>query len=80
MLRSIAVVIVVLGIRSSFALGIGAKLTMELSLEWWDFETSVNTYFLHCIAIAGMYIVLTYYTANVVTGKRRGAPLATSAA
>jgi len=76
-LRSIALALVVQGIRSSFALDMGAKVTMAITPEWWDFETSAATFFLHCIAVAGLYIVLTHYAANGVRRKRSGAHLVT---
>jgi uncharacterized membrane protein len=42
-------------------LGIGTKLTMQVSLDWWNFEASVATFFVHCVAIVGLYAVLTHY-------------------
>jgi hypothetical protein len=60
-LRAIAAAIAVHGVWSSFALGMGTKLTMQVSLDWWNFEESVFGFFVHCVAIAGLYIALTHY-------------------
>jgi hypothetical protein len=60
-LRLIAVVIAIHGVWSSFELGLGTKLAMRVTLDWWNFEESVVGFFIHCIAIAGLYIFLTYY-------------------
>ena len=60
-LRALAAVIAIHGIWSSFALGIGTKLSMQVTLDWWNFEESVAGFFLHWLAIAGLFIALTYY-------------------
>lgn len=60
-LRTIAIVIAIHGVWSSFALGLGTKLAMQVTLDWWNFEGSVAGFFIHCLAIAGLYMVLTYY-------------------
>lgn len=49
------------GVWSSFVLGMGTKLTMQVSLDWWNFEESAAAFFVHCVAIAGLYIALTHY-------------------
>ncbi|MQB41792.1 DUF4405 domain-containing protein [Rhizobium sp. ICMP 5592] len=60
-LRAIAIVIAIHGVWSSFELGLGTKLAMHVTLDWWNFEESVAGFFIHCIAIAGLYMFLTYY-------------------
>lgn len=70
-LRLIAVAIAVHGVWSSFALGLGAKLSMQMTLDWWNFEESVVGFFIHCIAIAGLYIFLTYYAMKWRQGHKR---------
>jgi hypothetical protein len=60
-LRLIAVVIAIHGVWSSFELGLGTKLAMRVTLDWWNFEESVVGFFIDCIAIAGLYMFLTYY-------------------
>ena len=42
-----------------------------MTLDWWNFEEAVAGFFVHCIAIAGLYIVLTYYAMNLIQRRRR---------
>ena len=70
-LRTVAIAIAALGIWSSFELGLGGKLLMQVSLDWWNFEESVAGFFAHCIAIAGLYITLTYYTMKWLQKRKR---------
>lgn len=72
-LRTIAVVIALYGVWSSFELAIGTKLSMQMTLDWWNFEESVAGFFVHCLAIAGLYICLTYYTVKWLQRRKRGA-------
>lgn len=61
LLRLTALFIAAGGVASSFDLAVGTKLTMQMTLDWWNFEESVAGFFIRCVAIAGLYIVLTYY-------------------
>jgi hypothetical protein len=71
-LRLITAAIAIHGVWSSFALSLGTKLAMQTTLDWWNFEESVAGFFIHCIAIAGLYIALTYYPMSwIQTWKRR---------
>jgi Na+/proline symporter len=70
-LRTVTMTIAALGVWSSFALGLGGKLSMQVSLDWWNFEESVAGFFAHCIAIAGLYIILTYYTMKWLQKRKR---------
>lgn len=71
-LRVLAVAIAGYGLQSAFAMEVGSKLTLQMSLEWWDFEASTAGFFLHWIAIVGLYIFLTHYTlAGMQTLQRR---------
>jgi hypothetical protein len=47
------------GVWSSFELGVGTKLAMQVTLDWWNFEESVLGFFVHCIAITGLYMSVT---------------------
>lgn len=60
-LRAVATVIAVHGVWSAFELGLGTKLSMQTSLDWWNFEESVAGFFIHCAAVAGLAISVTYY-------------------
>lgn len=69
-LRAIAVLIAVHGVWSSFELAIGTKLAMQMTLDWWNFEESAAGFFIHCIAIAGLYMFLTYYAMKWIQGRK----------
>lgn len=60
-LRLAAMTLAILGIRSSFVLDIGSKLFLRPTPDWWDFEASTVGFFLHCLAIAGLYAVVSHY-------------------
>ena len=79
-LRTIAVAIAILGLWSSFELGLGSKLTMQMTLDWWNFEESVIGFFAHCVAIAGLYIFLTYYALLWLQRRKRRAALSAAVA
>lgn len=72
-LRVAAAAISALGIWSSFRLGLGGKLSMQMTLDWWNFEESVAGFFVHCIAIVGFCIALTYYVTKGLQKRRRKA-------
>lgn len=70
LLRAGALAIAAHGVWSSLQLGLGGKLTLQLSLDWWNFEQSVAGFFVHCLAIAGLYGVLTYYVVRWLPSRR----------
>lgn len=77
-LRVSAILIAIHGIWSSFELAMGAKLTMQMTLDWWNFEESVAGFFIHCVAIAGLYLFLSYYAMKwLQKSKRRAGSAAT---
>ncbi len=63
-LRIIAAAIAILGAWRSFQLGIGGKLSMQMTLDWWNFEESVAGFFIHCAAVVGLVMVVIYYGFN----------------
>lgn len=65
-LRAAAAAVAMHGVWSAFALSLGTKLSMQVSLDWWNFEEAVFGFFVHCVAIVGLCIVLTYYGWRVV--------------
>ncbi len=77
-LRVIAVAIALYGVYSSFELAIGTKLSMQMTLDWWNFEEAVAGFFIHCIAIAGLYMCLTYYTMKWARKSKRSSVAAVS--
>jgi hypothetical protein len=60
-LRIATALVVTYGLWSSRAQALGTKLSMQMTLDWWNFEDSVAGFFLHWLAIAGLFITLTYY-------------------
>jgi hypothetical protein len=70
-LRVIAILVATHGVWSSFELAIATKLAMQMTLDWWNFEESVAGFFIHCIAVAGLYMFLTYHAMNWVQGRKR---------
>lgn len=60
-LRTIALGIAMQGLVSAQALNLRDKLLFQMSLDWWDFGTSVAGFFWHCLAFAGLCISITYY-------------------
>ncbi|WP_417842066.1 DUF4405 domain-containing protein [Terasakiella sp.] len=61
-LRAIAAGIALYGAWvSSSALDLGYRLSMTMTLDWWNFEESAIGFFIHAVAIMGLYIFATHY-------------------
>ncbi|RYE88656.1 MAG: DUF4405 domain-containing protein [Hyphomicrobiales bacterium] len=69
-LRFVALGIALHGVWSCTILGLGGKLSMQMTLDWWNFEESVAGFFAHCAAIAGLVMVVTYYGLKLVQRAR----------
>jgi hypothetical protein len=65
-LRVAAAAIAVYGLQSSFVMGVGTKLSLQMSLDGWDFETSAFGFFLNWAAIAGLYIFVAHYAFGAI--------------
>jgi Domain of unknown function (DUF4405) len=61
-LRTIAMGFAAFGAYSCLELDIGSKLLMQMSLLPWDFETAAPTFFVHHIAIVGLYASFAHYS------------------
>lgn len=72
-LRLIAAAIAVHGLRSSFVMGAGTKLALQMSLDGWDFEASAVGFFLNWASIAGLYIFVTHYALMRIQKMKRKA-------
>jgi hypothetical protein len=70
-LRLMTAAIAIHGVWSSMQLGLGTKLSMQMSLDWWNFEESVAGFFIHCIAVAGLFIAVTYYAMKLLPQRAR---------
>ncbi len=60
-LRVAAASIAAVGLQSSFVMEVGTKLTLQMSLEWWDFAQSTLGFFLRWLSIVGLYTAATHY-------------------
>ncbi|RJF86837.1 DUF4405 domain-containing protein [Oleomonas cavernae] len=77
-LRAVAAAIAACGVQSSFEMGVGAKLSLQLTLDWWDFEASTLGFFLRWLSIGGLYVFLAHYLVKWARkGKRPTAPVGT---
>lgn len=72
-LRLVALAVAIHGVWSAIELGLGAKLAMQVSLDWWNFEKSVAGFFVHCVAVAGLCIAVTHYALRWLPRRRRTA-------
>lgn len=70
-LRIAAIAIAACGIHSSFIMGIGSKLGAEVTIDFWDFEASTAGFFLHHMAIVGLYVLLAHYTGTWLRNRKR---------
>lgn len=60
------------GVYGSFRLGIGDRLLARISLDGWDFGAATLAFFLHHLAVVGLYAALAYLAFHrVYTGRRR---------
>lgn len=81
MLRTIALLVAVHGLWSVQALGLGDKLAMRMTLDWWNFEESVAGFFVHCGAVVGLIIVVTHASLELMrarSSRRLGRSLTTA--
>lgn len=60
-LRLIAGVLALYGLQSAVALGVGPKLTLQMRLEWWDFEVATAGFFLACLSFIALVAGLSHY-------------------
>ncbi|WP_159996364.1 DUF4405 domain-containing protein [Roseomonas sp. 18066] len=60
-LRLLAAAVAAQGVWSALVLGLAGRLSMQVSLDWWNFEESVAAFFLHCLAIMGLCVAVTHY-------------------
>lgn len=74
-LRVVAAAIAAHGVKSSFVMEVGTKLSLQMSLEWWDFGASVAGFFLHWVSIVGLYVFVTHYGLRWLQTRQRKAAL-----
>ena len=71
-LRTITLAGAAHGVWSAVERGVGTKLSMRMTLDWWNFEESVAGFFVHCIAVSGLCISVTYYATKLLGGSKAG--------
>lgn len=76
-LRLAAAAIAVYGLQSSFVMGVGTRLALQMSLDGWDFDTAAPAFFLNWASIAGLYIFVSHYAMLGVQRMQRKALLTT---
>lgn len=70
-LRVVAIALALCGLQSALTLDIASKLTLQMSLEWWDFETSTMGFFLAWISTIGLFAVLSHYSFKALLRLKR---------
>lgn len=69
-LRSLAALIAVQGVLASGEMGFGAKLSLTMALDMWDFTSRTPRFFLNYGAIIGLYAVIAH-TAMALLRRRK---------
>ena len=61
-LRTVTALILIWGIKSSFALDVGDKLTMRATFSFWPFEESKAGFFAAWLSVMGIYVSAAYFS------------------
>jgi hypothetical protein len=70
-LRVLAITIADCGVQSLLTIDVGSKLIMQMSFDFWDFQTATLAFFLHHIAIIGLCVFLTHYSLKLIRRRKR---------
>lgn len=70
LLRCTVFLLALHGAWSAWQIGLGAKLSMQMTLDWWDFGSSVLGFFVHCIAVSALVVSAAYYGGNIAKRRR----------
>nr|WP_236765674.1 DUF4405 domain-containing protein [Agrobacterium tumefaciens] len=76
-LRGLTFVIAAYGAYSLAAVNVGTKLTMTMTMEFWDFETQALAFFTHLTSILGLGVTSGHYLSRYL-GPRRPPTLTTN--
>jgi hypothetical protein len=71
-LRVVTTLILIYGVYASFDRGMGAKLFLGYSFDFWNSERPAVLFFSHNLAIMGVYACVTYYVLKWVAYRNRG--------
>lgn len=69
-LRLIAGSLALYGLQSAVALEIVPKLTLQMSLEWWDFEASSAGFFAGWLSIVALFAGIAHYSFTALQHRR----------
>ena len=72
-LRALALLLAAYGIYSLFAVNVGTKLTMQMTMEFWDFKREAMAFFLHHFAIIALGAAVAHYGLRLVQAAGRNA-------
>ena len=67
LLRLAAFGILVQSIWSAGALGLLSKVSMQMTLDWWNFDEGAAGFFVHCFAVIGGIISATHYGVKLIS-------------
>ncbi|UVK41704.1 DUF4405 domain-containing protein [Mesorhizobium sp. AR10] len=70
-LRGLATLIAAYGVHSLFAVNVGSKLFMQMTIEFWDFQTSTAAFFVHHVAIIGLCMFVAHYGLRLLQKPRQ---------
>jgi hypothetical protein len=63
-LRGLAICIAAYGVYSLAAVNVGAKLTMAMTMDFWDFESQALAFFIHVASILGLGATVGHYASK----------------
>lgn len=72
LLRLLAFAIAAYGVHSASVIGLGAKLTATVTMDYWDFTVATLPFFLHLGAIMGLCVLVSHYLATAIRYAKRG--------
>jgi hypothetical protein len=73
LLRAAAFAIAAYGIHSASVIGLGAKLTATVTIDYWDFTVATLPFFIHLGSIMGLCGLASHYLATAVRYAKRAA-------
>lgn len=78
-LRLLGFAIAAYGVHSASVIGLGAKLTATVTMDYWDFTVATLPFFIHLGSIMGLSVLVSHYLATAIRYVRRGRPKRNSA-
>ncbi len=73
-LRAVAIIIAAYGVRSLFAVNAGSKLSMQVPMDFGDFQVSTPAFLVHHVAIVGLGASIAHYAVQMVQDGRANRP------